>query len=94
MKKSTLALVIMTVVSLALSVVMGVIAVFVLAGEAKQAAKEIDFAAEFNKVRSWFDDSGSDSDGDAKVRISASGVHVETDDGKTVDVGYDGIKID
>ena len=93
MKRSTIALVIISVVSLALSVIMGVIAAFVLLDEARQAAKEIDFRAEFNKVRSWFDDDDNDNNGDAKVRISSNGVHVETDDGKTVDVGYDGISV-
>ena len=92
MKRSTLALVIVSVVSLALSVVMGIIAAFVLLDEARVAAKDIDFKAEITKIRDWF--SEDDTNDNTKVSITSNGVHVETDDGKTVDVGYDGIKVD
>ena len=96
MKRSTLALVITTVVSLALSVIFGVIAACVLLAEAGRAAKDIDFGAEFSNIRAWFsgdtNDDGSNDD-NTKVRVSSDGVHVVTDDGKNVDVGYDGITI-
>ena len=92
MKRSTLALIIVSVVSLALSVVMGIIAAFVLLDEARVAAKDIDFKAEITKIRDWF--SEDDTNDNTKVSITSNGVHVETDDGKTVDVGYDGIKVD
>ena len=95
MKRSTLALVITTVVSLALSVIFGVIAGIVLLGEAGRAAKDIDFRAEFNKVRAWFsgEEDKDNKENNAKVSISSDDVHVVTDDGKTVDVGYDGVKV-
>ena len=109
MKKSTLTLVILTVVSLALSVVFGVVALVVLLGAAKQKADSIDVSKFVNDVQCWVDDNiegeGVDvgnlggysvdvsNDGN-EVHVGLGGVHVESDDGQSIDVSLNGINID
>ncbi|SCW66954.1 hypothetical protein SAMN02910456_02500 [Ruminococcaceae bacterium YRB3002] len=96
MKKSTIVMVMITIVSLALSVVFGVIAVFMLLGATEKSLDEVDFGKYVSQIEEWIDDAGSsvnvEADGN-KVNVSAGGVHVESDDGHTVDVGLNGIMV-
>ena len=95
MKKSTVTLIVMTAVSLALSVVFAVIAMFVLAGAAKKSLDDVDFGKYTSQIEEWVNDAKSSIDvetDDANVSIGASGVHVETAD-NTVDVGVNGIRV-
>ena len=60
MKKSTIAMVMITIVSLALSVVFGVIALFMLAGATKKSLDDVDFGKYSEDIQGWLSDMGED----------------------------------
>ncbi|MCR5059961.1 MAG: hypothetical protein K6A80_02900 [Saccharofermentans sp.] len=95
MKKSTVTLIVITAVSLALSVVFAVISMFVLAGATKKRLDDVDFGKYTSQIEEWLDDAKSeitvDTD-EANVSIGSSGIHVETND-KNVDIGANGIRV-
>lgn len=95
MKKSTVTLIVLTAVSLALSVVFAVIAMFVLAGATKKRLDDVDFGKYTNQIEEWLDDARNEIEvntDEANVSIGASGIHVETDD-TNVELGLDGIRV-
>ena len=100
MKISTIALIMITIVSLALSVVLGVVSIVVLLGAAKKSVDEIDFSKYSQQVEEWIDENINEdikvdtiSDGEAvSVQIGTDGVHVDTGD-QSVDVGLGGISV-
>ena len=100
MKRSTITLIMITIVSLALSVVLGVVSIVVLLGAAKKSVDEIDFSGYSRQVEEWIDENISEdikvntvSDGEeVSVQVGADGIHVDTGD-KAVDVGLGGISV-
>ena len=99
MKKSTTVIIVTGLVALVLSVITGVISMFLLAGATKKAVDDIDIGQYSEQIQNWidehsdgFDEITVDSEGNS-VEVGLGGVHVESEDGTVVSVGSDGISI-
>ena len=100
MKKSTVVIIVTGLVALVLSIITGVISLFLIAGAAKEKVEAIDVDHYVEQVQEWVDENidtaGSqvdvDSDGN-KVHVGTDGIHVESEDGTVVEFGTNGIDI-